>query len=41
MTYEVVEEDPPPNLIIRIADPHLPFGGAWTYEITPNATGPH
>jgi hypothetical protein len=39
MTYEVVEEDPPQQLITRIADPHLPFGGTWTYEIAPEGTG--
>src|SRR5258707_688651 len=31
MTYEVVESDPPQRLVTRIADPHLPFGGTWTY----------
>ncbi len=39
MTYEVTESDPPNKLITRIADPRLPFGGTWTYEITPTATG--
>ncbi len=39
ITYEVVEEDPPRRLITRIADPHLPFGGTWTYEITPKQDG--
>jgi hypothetical protein len=39
MTYEVVESDPPRKLITRIADPSLPFGGTWTYEITPTASG--
>jgi uncharacterized protein YndB with AHSA1/START domain len=39
MTYEVLEADPPHKLVTRIADPHLPFGGSWTYEITPTATG--
>lgn len=39
MTYQVVESDAPSKLITRIADPHLPFGGTWTYEITPTATG--
>jgi hypothetical protein len=39
MTYEVVSSDPPQRLVTRIADPHLPFGGSWTYEITPTATG--
>ena len=23
----------------RIADPNLPFGGTWTYELTPQADG--
>ena len=39
MTYAVVEEDPPQKLVTRIADPHLPFGGTWTYEISPTGTG--
>ena len=39
MTYEVVEADPPHKLVTRIADPHLPFGGSWTYEIAPTAAG--
>ena len=26
-------------MVTRIADPHLPFGGTWTYEIAPTATG--
>ncbi len=39
MTYEVVEADPPDKLVTRIADPHLPFGGSWTYELTPTASG--
>ena len=39
MTYEVVEADPPTKLVTRIADPHLPFGGSWTYDITPTTNG--
>jgi hypothetical protein len=39
ITYEVVEADPPNKLITRIADPHLPFGGTWTYEIVPATSG--
>ncbi len=39
MTYEVVEENPPQELITRIADPHLPFGGTWTYQIAPKGAG--
>jgi Polyketide cyclase / dehydrase and lipid transport len=39
MTFELVESDPPRKLVTRIADPHLPFGGTWTYEIAPLANG--
>ncbi|MBI3471344.1 MAG: SRPBCC family protein [Candidatus Solibacter usitatus] len=35
---ETVESAPPRRLVRKIADPKLPFGGAWTYEIA--ATGP-
>lgn len=35
MPMEIVEWDPPRRLVGRIADDTLPFGGAWTYEITP------
>ena len=35
--FEVVESAPPQRLVARIADPNLPFGGTWTYEI--RATG--
>lgn len=37
--YEVVESVAPQRLVTRIADPNLPFGGTWTYEITPTASG--
>jgi hypothetical protein len=30
---------PQSRLVVRITDPKLPFGGAWTYEITPLPTG--
>jgi uncharacterized protein YndB with AHSA1/START domain len=33
--FETVISQPPSKLVIRIADPKLPFGGTWTYEITP------
>jgi hypothetical protein len=39
MTYEVVESDPPQKLVTRIADPHLPFGGTWTYQIAASPEG--
>ena len=34
ITYEAVESIPPRRMVTRIADPKLPFGGTWTYEIT-------
>jgi uncharacterized protein YndB with AHSA1/START domain len=37
--YEIVEWTPPQSLVTRIADPDLPFGGTWTYEVTPGADG--
>lgn len=39
ITYEVVESRPPEHLVVRIADPELPFGGTWTYELRPEGTG--
>ena len=39
MTYEVVEADSPQKLVTRIADPHLPFGGTWTYDVVPAGNG--
>jgi len=33
--FETVISQPPSKLVVRIADPKLPFGGTWTYEITP------
>jgi uncharacterized protein YndB with AHSA1/START domain len=33
ITYERVESDPPRKMVTRIADPDLPFGGSWKYEI--------
>ena len=37
--YEEVEAMPNRRLVTRIADPKLPFGGTWTYEIEPTAQG--
>ena len=39
ITYEVVESRPPERLVVRIADPDLPFGGTWTYELQPEGAG--
>src|SRR5690349_5392810 len=39
ITYEMVEFSAPRHLVTKIADPKLPFGGTWTYEITQNGAG--
>ncbi len=39
MALETVESDPPRRLVRKIADPDLPFGGTWTYEIVPSDGG--
>jgi len=36
---ETLTSQPPSKLVVRIADPKLPFGGTWTYEITPLPSG--
>jgi hypothetical protein len=36
---ETVESTPPGKLLTRIADPNQPFGGTWTFVITPTPTG--
>lgn len=36
---ETTEAQPPARLVRKIADPKLPFGGAWTYEIAPAEGG--
>jgi len=36
---ETLTSQPPSRLVVRIADPKLPFGGTWTYEITPLSSG--
>jgi uncharacterized protein YndB with AHSA1/START domain len=36
---ETVEMTPPRKLVSRIAGEHLPFGGTWTFEITPEGDG--
>lgn len=35
LPLEVVEQVPGRKLVARIADPKLPFGGTWTYELEP------
>jgi hypothetical protein len=36
---EQVDREPPRRLVTRIADPDLPFGGTWTFELTPAGSG--
>ncbi len=35
VTFEMVEDAPPRRLAVRIADGRLPFGGTWTFDISP------
>lgn len=39
LTFTVVASEPPWHLVTRIADPKLPFGGSWTYRLSPSAAG--
>jgi uncharacterized protein YndB with AHSA1/START domain len=39
ITYEVRAATPPASLTTAIADPDLPFGGRWTFTLTPDAGG--
>ena len=39
ITLAVERAEPPRLLVVRIADPDLPFGGTWTYEVAPAPGG--
>jgi hypothetical protein len=39
ITLAAERMEPPRMLVLRIADPDLPFGGTWTYEIVPDPGG--
>lgn len=39
ITFQVVESRRPEHLRVRIADPDLPFGGSWTYQLQPDGPG--
>jgi uncharacterized protein YndB with AHSA1/START domain len=39
ITFEVEDATPPGRWQARIADRTLPFGGTWTYEMTPSGSG--
>ena len=37
--YKVVEEISPRKLVTRIADDSLPYGGSWTFDLSPRDGG--
>ena len=39
ITLATERMEPPRLLVLRIADPKLPFGGTWTYELAPDPAG--
>jgi hypothetical protein len=39
VTFRIEQAVPASRLLIRIADPSLPFGGTWTHELKPAAAG--
>ena len=39
ITFEVERSEAPRLLVVRIADPDLPFGGTWTYAVSAASNG--
>lgn len=39
LTMTVTERTPPTRFMTKIDDPDQPFGGTWTWEIAPTASG--
>jgi uncharacterized protein YndB with AHSA1/START domain len=39
IAFEEVAAEPPRHLVSRIADPSLPFGGSWTYDVARDGSG--
>ncbi len=39
ITYEEVEALPPTRRVTRIADPNLPYGGTWIFDVQPVGSG--
>jgi uncharacterized protein YndB with AHSA1/START domain len=39
IAFEFEDVQPPARLVSRIADRSLPFGGRWTYVLTPDGSG--
>jgi uncharacterized protein YndB with AHSA1/START domain len=40
VTYRVETSEPPRRRVVRIADGNLPYGGTWTYDVTPVSAAP-
>ncbi len=39
VTFELLEDSPPSRRVVKIADQRLPFGGTWSFDITPAPGG--
>ena len=39
VTFELQQTDPPRQMVTRIADRTLPFGGSWTFVLQPSGSG--
>jgi uncharacterized protein YndB with AHSA1/START domain len=39
IVYQVITDQPAKQLVTEIADRDLPFGGSWTFEFAPSASG--
>ncbi|HYA97657.1 MAG TPA: SRPBCC family protein, partial [Methylomirabilota bacterium] len=39
LPLQTVTCQPPQRLVVRIADPSLPYGGTWTYELASSPVG--
>jgi uncharacterized protein YndB with AHSA1/START domain len=37
--FEVLSQEPPARQVIRVVDDGLPFGGTWTWELSPAGSG--
>ena len=39
ISYAIEQAERPRRLVTRITDTSLPFGGSWTYQLTPSGAG--
>lgn len=37
--FEVVSQEPPHRQVVRVVDDDQPFGGTWTWDLTPEGSG--